>query len=678
MLSPAYVIALKNALFNAGLMATQIVCDDASGGWKCASQALIASDPNPRPDLLTAVDVFAGHGNPPAAIVAAIAGQRQVLWNTHMSDAGINDLLGATYLSWQVSELAVNGGCSLGVVWGATCATYDGMPEFNQGLVRAEQPWSGHYYVTPALWAVAHTSAFNVPGMSQLKTSSGTGVLAGSGSYVTRMLPNGTFSIVISKGLNHDYSRNMALHPEVATFALRGLPLAAAQAAGAAYGVPNGVLHVYTSNFGGSPTGNASFAAYVGTSPLYQLGGVGDWLVSVFAGLDSITTLSTSPSFFPATRPVTAPPPPSAFPRQWTADWTTGARAVGQPAPFVVDVSGSFEFVQTPVAGLQQLAADVPLTRYGTDFAPHAVLGDEQWADVSLTASVWLPSAADSAMIAVRASGFGDGDNNHISGMDALPGLWLAVNASGQWALTDRLDAAARTIGAGQLPAPLATQAWHELQLVARGNRVVARLDGSLLASASTLAAAAPGDGFVAIGARAYGHKPVFGGVTIDAASTTCSAFPRAGLPLVEEACSPGAPGQAWFFVPFGTDTEGVGQFISGANSTLCLAMNDTSDAGFMGDDRARGTFVAVCDPNETRQQFLVEGSITDGALRLGPIQGPGRLTMNVKNDDPTVNSYICGYPWQGNSNAIWTTTIDGAIWNPLYATCVTSCDRQT
>ena len=418
-LSPNYVIALKNALFSAGLQATQIICDDASGGWPCADQAVNPANPVPRPDLLDAVDIFAGHGMPGAAIVAGLAGKRQALWLTHLSDAGVNDLLGATYLSWQISELAVNGGVSLGVVWGATCATYDGMPEFNQGLIRADSPWSGSYYVTPALWAVAHTSAFNAPGWFQLATDSGVGVMAGSGSYVTRMQSDGSaFSIVVSKGLNHDGPRNRGLRSEVATFALRGKPLAAAQAAGVAYGVPNGVLHVYLSNFGGSPSGNASFAKYVGTTPLYQVNGAGDWLVSVFSGLDTIQTLTTSPSLFPPQRPVTSPPPPAAFPRLYSADWTTGARAVGQPAPYVVDISGSFEIVAAPTAGLQQLATDVPLSRFQTDVAPHAVLGDEEWTDVSFTARVWFPSRADSAMIAVRGSAFQDGDNNHVSGMD--------------------------------------------------------------------------------------------------------------------------------------------------------------------------------------------------------------------------------------------------------------------
>ena len=672
-LSPAYVQVLKAALVAAGLP-VQILCDDASGGWPCADQATNSANPNYAPALLDSVDIFAGHGFPSQAVRTALAGKKP-LWTTHLSDAGQSDLLGATYVSWQLSEVSLNYNVTGSIVWAAMCGAYDGMPEYNQGFVRADQPWSGHYYVTPVLWAVAHTSAFNIPGWVELLEHSGSGVLAGSGSYVTRMnATNGTFSIVISKGTNHDYSRTSNLHPEVVTFALRNSTLAAARAAGAAVGVPNGLVYVYVSNFGGSPSGNASFVQYVGNSSLYQPDPAGDWLVSVWAGLDSITTVTTSPYLWPAAgRPVTSPPAPSSFPRSFSADWTSGG-TVGAPAPFLVDISGSFEFSAGPPAGLQQLAADVPLTRFQTDTAPHAILGDEEWTDVTLQARVSFPSPTDSAMIAVRASGFGDGANNHITGMDELPAVWLTFNSSGQWTLTNRLGAAAATLASGTIPLP--SQQWHSAQLVARGARVVATLDNTLLASVSTIGANVPSAGFVAIGAGAFGHKPIFGGISVVAANSTCSGAPQLGHALVEEACSPGSPGQQWTFVP--TQPPNLGQFKSGVDPTLCLAANRTSDAGFMGDPGARGTFVALCDPAEERQLFLVEGTIDDGFYKLGPIQGPDRFTLNVKNDDPTSNAFICAYPWQGNSNAIWTLTPSGTIWNPLYSSCITSCDPQT
>ena len=164
---------------------------------------------------------------------------------------------------------------------------------------------------------------------------------------------------------------------------------------------------------------------------------------------------------------------------------------------------------------------------------------------------------------------------------------------------------------------------------------------------------------------------------------STCSAWPQEGHALVEEACSPGSAGQAWSFVPLGR--SGVGQFVSAVNASLCLAANRSADAGFMGDANARGVFVMLCDANEPRQIFSVEGTIADGSLLMGPIQSLDRLTLNIKNDDDTSNQAICAYTWQGNSNAIWLLQQQGGggdgsalIYNPLYATCITACDPQT
>ena len=35
---------------------------------------------------------------------------------------------------WEISESYVTGNCSAVIVWGALCATYEGMPEFNEGV----------------------------------------------------------------------------------------------------------------------------------------------------------------------------------------------------------------------------------------------------------------------------------------------------------------------------------------------------------------------------------------------------------------------------------------------------------------------------------------------------------------------------------------------------------------
>ena len=673
-LSPAYVLALRAALDARGLLSVQIECADSSTNWECADQAVDASNPNYNAALLAAVGVFGGHHPPAPGANPSKTGAK--LWLTHVPDGGISDLLGAAQVANSINAAYLDGNCSASFVWAGITGAYDGQPEYNQGLIRANAPMSGAYYVTPQLWAVAHTSAFVRPGMRHLVAGFGSGALERGGTFVTRMAAGGAWSMVISKAATRSQAANAGIRAELASFVLRGAPLAAAQAGG------NAVL-IYGTFLGGTGTvANVSNMMLRGNATVFLSGA--DYMFEVFVNQNEILTVTTDSSFMPAAgKLVYTTPAPVAFPRDFRWDWTAAdTRAAPLPARWVVDVSGSFEHVVDPLAGrgVQQRADGlVPSTRYQTDTVPHAIVGDETWADIDVATTVWLPSAADGALLGVRCSGRNDGTNNHVSGMDFMPGLWLSVNAS-SWLLLTRLDAAARVLASGAFPAPLPTQAWVELRLVARGARLVARVGGQLLASVDVSASGAPRSGFVGIGAQRFGARPIFGGLRASAFSSTCSAAPQEGHLMVIETCQADAAGQQWAFA---ADASGRGQIVSVANASLCVAMNSSVDAPFMGDASARAVFVAACNASEPRQVFLVEHTADDGPFRgarwaLGPVQGPDGLTLNIRADDSSDNELLCGYPWQGSSNAWWSVNENEFtyLYAPYYGVCLTACDN--
>jgi len=99
-LSPAYVIELKNQLTSNNLVTVQIECADSSTGWQCSDQAVDMLNPKYVKGLLEAVDVFGGHNMPPPEIGSAERSGKR-FWQTHVSDQGISDLLGATGESLQ-------------------------------------------------------------------------------------------------------------------------------------------------------------------------------------------------------------------------------------------------------------------------------------------------------------------------------------------------------------------------------------------------------------------------------------------------------------------------------------------------------------------------------------------------------------------------------------------------
>ena len=49
----------------------------------------------------------------------------------------------------------------------------------------ASEPWSGHFAVTPTLWATAHTTQFTQPGWRYLAKGRGSGILSGGGTFVS-------------------------------------------------------------------------------------------------------------------------------------------------------------------------------------------------------------------------------------------------------------------------------------------------------------------------------------------------------------------------------------------------------------------------------------------------------------------------------------------------------------
>ena len=665
---PAYVAALRAALDAAGMQGTRIACADSINGWQCAAAAM---EPGAE-QLLAQVGVFSGHQVPAAASAPFQTGKS--IWRTYAdSNNFISDLMGAAITAFNTQQAALAGLNAI-VHWGGICAVQDGFPEFSQGMIRADSPFSGHYYVSPKLWAVAHTTAFAQPGYFQLAQGSGSGALALGGSYVTRAAADGSaFSIVCVKLEGANFAQNAAFQSETATFTLRGRLLAAAQARG-------GVLRVFRSNLGGSASGNVSILESAGVATLYQPAGngIGDFVFSIFVGTNTIVTVTTDTSF---AKLETAPPAPRAVPGTLDLDWTASpspdGRAPPQEATYLVTINGAFELVDDAAAGrgLQQRAAAKPATRFGTDTVPHAIVGDEAWTDIDATARVWLPTPADGALLGVRCSGIGDGANNHISGMDALPGLWLSANLT-HWRVQNRLDAAAAEVAGGVFTAPLAAAAWHSMRLVVRGARLAISVDNILLAMRTLVpTGSTPRNGYAAIGATAFGARPIFGGLVVRASATTCSAAPEEGHKLVEETCEANSGGQRWDVVPVGGG--GTTMLRSAFNSSLCIACNRSSDPEYRYANTRAG-FVALCNATDARQLFNVEGSVEDGPYQSGPITGPDGLTLNIFGSSRTDNADIAFYPWQGSSNAHWAVLPDlGLIYNPFYGTCLSACGQD-
>ena len=124
-------------------------------------------------------------------------GTGKPLW---ASENGSQDLnAGAPALIRSITRGYTDAELTAYINWPLIAAIYPDLPYDDDGLILANQPWSGAYSVGESLWATAQVTQFTAPGWQFL--NSGSGYLGGSesnGSYVTLKSTDGTdYSTII-------------------------------------------------------------------------------------------------------------------------------------------------------------------------------------------------------------------------------------------------------------------------------------------------------------------------------------------------------------------------------------------------------------------------------------------------------------------------------------------------
>jgi hypothetical protein len=100
------------------------------------------------------------------------------------------------------------------ILWSLITSYYDILPLPGSGIMRANEPWSGHYETQPALWAVAHFTQFISPGWYYLNDACG--YTAGkASSFTTLVSPGGTDISFILETVDarHDETLTLEIDP---------------------------------------------------------------------------------------------------------------------------------------------------------------------------------------------------------------------------------------------------------------------------------------------------------------------------------------------------------------------------------------------------------------------------------------------------------------------------------
>ena len=445
-----YVISwyeqLRSTLNADGYSATAIV--GADSGWGIASD--IASNST----FASAVSIIGVHypcqggdgGNAdtcPGNATATSTGKP--LWASENGSQDLNS--GAPALIRSITRGYVDAGLSAYINWPIVAAVYPNLPYSTDGLVLANQPWSGAYSVGESLWATAQVTQFTQPGWQFL--NSGSGYLGGSesnGSYVSLKSTNGTdYSTIIET--------TTATAAQTVNVSVSG-------------GLSTGTVHVWATDVN-APAAANTFVQQTSITPSN-----GAYSLTVQPGY--IYTLTTTTGQGKGTA---ASPSQSTLALPYSDSFDSDT--VDQQPRYLSQQQGAFE-VEACAGGrsgrcVQQQAAVQPIEWDGNS-NPYTIGGNLSWANYSVSADALIQQAGAVQLM-------GRVGTQHSFGPAGINEYYLQVSNTGAWSIVRNNTGDTLTTLASGTVAALGTGTWHHLALTFNGTAISAAIDGTTVGS---------------------------------------------------------------------------------------------------------------------------------------------------------------------------------------------------
>lgn len=469
--SVAWYKKFKAALRSEGFSSMRVV---ASDDWYHGKVWAVASEMQKDPELNDAIDILGGHTPHEDGYASADAlALNKPLW---ASEDHFDEKSPGKEMARSLNRNYIQSKITATIFWPIVSAIYDNLPFDNVGLIKCNQPWSGHYSLTPAFWVMAHTAQFAQPGWHYL--DSGCGFFAGDasgaqGSYVTLAAPkNEDYSVIVETVDAKD--------PATRSFTLEGLPAKS--------------LHVWKTNLN---SGNSA-DWFVRQADVAPTGGA----FSLTLQPGCVYSLTTTDG----QQKVEAASPPSApFPFPYADDFEG---TPGHPGRYCSDLTGSFEIV--PSGGgrsgfaLRQCTPQPPIGWKTVKRGPFTILGNLGWTDYRVSCDVLLekPGAAD---LMARVNG--------MSGADVPHAYLLRLADTGAWSLVRSTTQNQEIVLASGTVAAPGLGTWSRLGLVCRGTEITAEINGQVVGAVSE-----PSDkaGMIGLGTRDYSAAE-FGQLRVEA-----------------------------------------------------------------------------------------------------------------------------------------------------------------
>jgi Glycosyl hydrolase family 59/Ricin-type beta-trefoil lectin domain/Glycosyl hydrolase family 59 central domain/Concanavalin A-like lectin/glucanases superfamily len=455
---------LRSTLNADGFTAVQIVGADSD--WSIATD--IASNPT----FASAVSIIGVHypcaggdgGSADSCAANSTAeGTGKPLWASENGSQDLNG--GAPALIRSITRGYTDAELTAYINWPVIASIYPDLPYDDDGLILANQPWSGAYSVGESLWATAQVTQFTAPGWQFV--NSGSGYLGGAesnGSYVTLKSTDGTdYSTIIET--------TTASAAQTVTVNVSG-------------GLSTGTLHVWSSDLA-APTAANTFAQQASITPSN-----GSYSLTVQPGY--VYTLTTTTGQGKGTA---ASPAQATLPLPYSN--TLAGGTVGQQQQYLSQMQGAFEV--EPCAGgrsgncLQQQAPTQPI-EWDNNATPYTIGGNLSWANYTVSADALIQQAG-----AVQLLG-------RVGTQDAfspanINDYYLQLSNTGAWSIVrNSKGGGLSTLASGTVTAPgLGT--WQHLSLTFNGHSISAAINGTTV---GTVTDSSYASGMIGFGTSGY------------------------------------------------------------------------------------------------------------------------------------------------------------------------------
>ncbi|MCJ8743896.1 hypothetical protein PDJAM_G00099610 [Pangasius djambal] len=464
-----YIQVLRDTLDRADLPNVGIIAAD--GDWAISKAMLVD------PYLNDAVEIIGVHYPGTMTVKEALLTGKK-LWSSEDYSTFNNDIgagCWARILNWNY----VNGRMTSTISWNLIASYYEDLSFGRDGLMTAEEPWSGNYVVETPIWITAHTTQFAQPGWTYLQT---VGNLTHGGSYVALTDGQGNLTIVIET-MTHNHSQCIrpslppfSVSAQEATFQLKGSFAAITQ------------LQLWYSKLDFSTKKDILFKK---ADPIKVSNGSFTLKVDV----DELFTITTVTSGQKGLYP--DPPNSAAFPKKFFDDFNVQNPPFSE-APYFADQTGVFEyFTNLTDPGphnftLRQVVNQRPVS-WGYDADQTiSVIGDHGWQDISVSCDIYLETEDGGVFVAARVDQGGES-------VQRAMGVFYWVFANGTYKVTN--DIGGEKVLAEGLSGTR-PGIWHTLTLTVKGNNAFGMLNGFPLWKNAVVLR--PKNGWAAIGTSSF------------------------------------------------------------------------------------------------------------------------------------------------------------------------------